>query len=127
MRVSFRLEVEAEFTGSLRVPLPCSGLEMETFDEVECGLQQGYALFLSPEVEGVAVGAAVGSEAVEQVLVQLHRERAAVSMAGAVNGTGAAALSALARETIPPAHFAEDLFDGDLLTELSEVHGEAAG
>src|SRR5947209_18956354 len=85
------------FHRSLTLPLLCSGcrFEIEGADQVEGGFAQGHALDTGPEVNDVALLAAGGVEAVEDVVGQLDAEGAAAAVA-TVEGTGATALWAAA-------------------------------
>ena len=78
---------------SLTLPLLCCGrgFEVERADQVEGGIAQGHHLDTGPEVNDVALLAAGGVEAVEDVVAEVDAEGAAAAVA-AMNRAGAAAL-----------------------------------
>src|SRR5260370_5712874 len=80
---------------SSTLPLLCSGcrFEIERADQIEGGFAQGHALDTGPEVNDVALLAADGVEAVEDVVGQVDAERAATAVA-TMDRTGATALLA---------------------------------
>src|SRR5947209_10226291 len=107
---------------SLTLPLLCSGcrFEIEPADQVEGGLAQRHPLDTGPEVNDVALLAAGGVEAVEDVVGQVDAERAAAAVA-TMDGTGTAALGAAAPEARQQPEVIQDLGHGYLVFEMGEV------
>jgi hypothetical protein len=79
------------------VPLLCSGcgFKVERADQVEGGFAERHAFDAGPQVDHVSLLAAARIEAMEDVLVQVHTERATAAIT-AVDRTRAAALRAAA-------------------------------
>src|SRR4030042_4343456 len=71
-------------------------VEAQGWGQVLCGFGQRQSVGGGPEVEDVALDAAVGTEAAEDVLFEIDGERPAVGGRGAVHGARAAALDSAA-------------------------------
>ena len=82
--------------------------EIEGADQVEGGFAQGHPLDTGPEVDDVALLAAGGVEAVEDVVGQVDAERAAAAVA-TMDGTGSTALRAAAPEAWQQPEVIQDL------------------
>ena len=99
--------------------------QAEAGGEEQGGLVEGEAVDGGPEVEDVAVGGAVGLEALEDIFAEVDRAgRLAggrIGCRGGMEGTGAAALLRAALEEAQDAQVFQDLVQGDLLAEESEV------
>lgn len=67
------------------------------------------------------MGGAVGMEALEDVFAEMGREAVGAVGGLAVDGTWAATLLSFAAESVEEVQVAEDLFQGDLRAEQSEV------
>jgi hypothetical protein len=74
-----------------------------------------------PEIEDVAVRAAVGVKTLENVFAQVGREGARASRRLAVNRTGSATLVARAAQIVEESQMFEHLLHGHLLTQKSEI------
>src|SRR5215471_12539631 len=78
---------------ALTVPLlwSWSGFEVEGLHEIKSGMTKGHTANTGPQIDDVAFLAAVGVEAVENVLFQVDAEGSATAVA-AVDRAGTAAL-----------------------------------
>jgi hypothetical protein len=88
---------------------------------------QGQLVHRGPQVQGIALGAALGVEALEGVLAQMRRERRLGIIRAAVERTGPAALQAAAAQLVEQAQLTQDLLHADLLAEEREVHFGPSG
>ena len=76
----------------------------------------------SPQVEHVAVSAAAGVEALENVLAQIGRERGLRIARIAVDGARSAALAATATQLAEQSQMLKHLLHGHLLAQEGEVY-----
>jgi len=74
-----------------------------------------------PEVEGVALGAALGVEAAEDALVQVDRERAVPVVGFVVQRAGPAALRPGASQRVEVAEVLQDIGDRHPAADCGEV------
>src|SRR6516164_5460871 len=96
--------------------------------QMQRGVVQGQVMKRRPEVQGLAVGAAVGVGALKDVLAQVGREGALGIVGLAVERAWAAALLAPAAQVGEQAQVLEDLGQRHLLTQERKIHlGRAAG
>src|SRR5215469_3515493 len=109
----------------LTVPLLCcrvgDGFEAERLHQVEGSGAQGQTVDASPQVDRVALAAALRGEALDDVLGEMHAEGAAAGIA-AVDRTRAAALRALAAQPRRQAEVVEHPRDRQLPLDVREVH-----
>ena len=107
-------------------------VEAEGLAQVLCGFAQRQSVDGGPEVQDVALGAALGAEAAEDVLLQVDGERPAAGVRRAVYRARAAALGSPAAEAIQVSQVPQHLLHRDLAAERGEVDprrplGRAAG
>ena len=74
-----------------------------------------------PKVEHIALSAAIGVEALEEILAEVGREGALRVIGSAMKGTAAAALQTAAAKLVEQSQVVESLLHGDLLAQESEV------
>ena len=85
------------------------------------GRTDGQVVIGGPQIKRVALGLALRMEAAEEALAQMDREGAAPVAGGVVQGAGPAALRAGALQGIEVAEVPEDLPDGHVAAECSDV------
>jgi hypothetical protein len=93
---------------------------VEGFREMERGVVERQAVNGGPEVEHVAVGAAVSVEALEDVPAEVGGEGALRVVGLTVDGTTTAALQSAAAQVMVQSQVLEDLRHRDLLSEEVE-------
>ena len=102
--------------------------QVQGLGQLEGRFVEGPAGDRGPEIEDGDVGAAVGVEALEDVLAQMGGEGALGIVGRAVDRAGAAPLLATAAQAAEQSQVFEDLLHGDLLTQESEINfGACAG
>ena len=94
---------------------------MEGFCQMEGGFVEGQLMQRRPQVQHVALGAAVGVEALEHVLAEVRREGRLRVLRLTVERARPAALQAAAAQAVASSQVPQDLFHGDLLAEEGEV------
>ena len=88
-----------ELTGSNGFLFSVTG-QMEGLGQMQSSLVQRQLVDGRPEVQGIALGAALGVEALEDVLAQMRREGRLRVVRAAVDWTGPAALQAAAAQLV---------------------------
>ena len=80
-----------------------------------------------PEVQSIALRVAVGVETVEGMFLEMHGASTPARIGFAVERARSAQLGRVAFESVEQVEVAEDLFDGDLLTQKAEVNDRSCG
>src|SRR5271166_1351846 len=108
----------------LTVPLPCSlrrrGFECKRVYEVQRRLTQILVMQRGPQIDHVALLLAPGAEALEDVVIEVHAEGAAMTVR-AMDGAGAAFLHAGALQFPRQVEVLQDARDRQLRLDVSEI------
>src|ERR1700738_3943446 len=107
------------------LPLLCSvlwsRLQVEGFHQVDGGCTQGHLVQGRPQVDHVALLAALRVKTLEHVVFEVHAEGSAATV-GAMNGTRAAAMRAGAAQARRQTQMIEHARDRQLPLEVREVN-----
>jgi len=101
--------------------------QVEGFRQLQRRLVQRQFVEGCPQVQDVALGAAVRVEALEEVLAQVGRKGRLPVVGLPVERARPAALQATAAALVEQPQVAQDLFQGDLLPEEGKVHLGTSG
>src|SRR5437016_2139953 len=95
---------------------------MERLRQMEGGFVERHVVHGSPQVEHIAVGTAIGVEALKDVLAQMGGEGSLGVVRLAVDRAGATALLATPTQVAKQTEVFEHLGHADVLTEEGKVH-----
>ena len=112
----YTLSARPQSTGSSDEFLFSVQTQMEGLRQMEGSLVDRQVVHRSPEIEDIAVSAAVGVETLKDVLAQMDRERVLSVCGLAMNRAKSTALLAAPAQVPEQSQVLQDLLHGDLLT-----------